>query len=180
MPSLTPAINQTLAHCRNELQNIRSGRANPAMLETIMVDAYGSSLRLVELAAITTPEARQFLVQPWDRTTLKDIERALRAAPLGLNPIVDGERIRITLPALTEERRKEYLRLANDKVEQAKITLRTIRDERLRELRDAQRSGDLSEDAADRERKSVEEAIKKATEALQTELASKEAELMTV
>lgn len=169
-----------LERLRDELRAIRSGRATPALVEQTPVETYGSRLTLVELATITTPEPRLILIQPWDRNVLKDIERGLRASHPDLNPVVDGSRLRITLPPLTEERRREYLRLASEHAEQTRRALRGVRDARLRHVRDDERAGSLSEDAAIRERKNIEDAVKESLNEINELLKEKEAELLTL
>lgn len=180
MPDIRSDIAKILEHLKEELHAIRSGRAHPSLLENIPVAAYGSTMKLVELAAITIPEPRLIVIQPWDRGVLKDIERGIREAGLDLNPVVDGERIRVPLPSLTEERRREYLKLAGEHCEQARISLRQLRDRELKLLRVAEQAGGESEDALARERKSIDEAIKDATEQVAQSALEKEKELMTI
>lgn len=177
MPDPSHHLTATLDHFRADLQHIRTGQATPALIEDLAVDAYGSSLRLKEVAAITTPEPRQLLVEAWDRTQIKAIEAALRQADLNLAVAVDGERIRCALPLLTQERRAEFLTLARQRAEQARVAIRRHRDDELRRVRTAERDGALSEDAADRERKSVETAITEAVDHVSALLANKEREL---
>lgn len=174
--SLTPIID----HLKTELQTVRSGRANPSLIEGIPITAYQSTMKLVELASITTPEPRTLVIQPWDTALLKDIERGMAGAKLDLQPIVEGDHIRLTLPSLTEERRQEYMKLAREKTERARISLRRVRDDLLRELRDAEREAALSEDAAAREKKIVEDEMKTANESIDQLLKDKETELLTV
>lgn len=174
--SLTPIID----HLKTELQTVRSGRANPSLIEGIPITAYQSTMKLVELASITTPEPRTLVIQPWDTALLKDIERGMAGAKLDLQPIVEGDHIRLTLPSLTEERRQEYMKLAREKTERARISLRRVRDDLLRELRDAEREAALSEDAAAREKKIVEDEVKTANESIDQLLKDKETELLTV
>lgn len=180
MSSLTDSLTAALDRLRADLTGIRSGRANPNLIEDVPVEAYDARLRLKEVAAITTPEPRQLLVQPWDRGHLKAVESALRQTDLNLSLSVDGERIRCLVPPLTEERRAEYLSLAREKAEQARIAIRRHRDEELRRLRAAERSGSLSQDAADRERAAVETQVKEAVGHVADSLADKERELLTI
>lgn len=180
MKDLQRSIDNTLNHLRTDLQSIRSGRANPALVERIPIPAYGSTLALVELATITTPEPRQILIQPWNQATVKDIERGINSAGLNFQAVVDGDRLRINLPPITEERRKEYLKLAGEKAEQARITIRRLRDEALRKLRDEERNGTVSEDTAEHGRDEIEKRIKEAGEDIQRQFKEKETELMTV
>lgn len=169
-----------LNRLRDDLRGIRSGRATPALVEGLSVEAYKSRLTLKELATITAPEARQLLVQPWDQSHVKAIETALRQSDLGLLIAVDRDRLRLTLPQLTEERRKEYLKLARERAEQARIAVRRHRDEVLKGLRDEERSGARSEDDAERERKGTDTAAKETTETIRRLLEEKEQELLTI
>ncbi len=174
--SFTPIID----HLNGELQTIRSGRANPSLIEGVPVTAYQSTMRLVELASISAPEPRTLVIQPWDKGLLKEIERGMTNAKLDLQPIIEGDHIRLTLPSLTEERRQEYLKLARAKGEHARISLRQVRDDLLRQLRDAERAASLSEDAAAREKKAIEDEVKNASRSIDQLLQDKETELMTV
>ncbi|MBI3115206.1 MAG: ribosome recycling factor [Candidatus Kerfeldbacteria bacterium] len=173
-------IANLLAHLESELRGIRSGRANPSLIEQVPIAAYGSPMKLVELASITVPEPRQLLVQPWDTNLLKDIERGIAVAKLDLHPVVDGKLIRITLPSLTEERRTAYRKLAREKTEQAKVALRRLRDDAMRDLRDAERAGTQSEDEVKREKERVESIVKEVSQDIDERYAAKERELTAV
>lgn len=180
MPQSDDQLQPIIDHFENDLRTIRSGRANPGLVEAIPITAYNSTMKLVELASITAPEPRTLVVQPWDKSLLKDIERGLAAAKLDVQPIIEGDHVRLVLPSLTEERRTEYLRLAKEKAEQARISIRHVRDELLKSLRESERSGALSEDAAERDRKAVEENVKTAVVKIEAKVKEKEAELMTL
>lgn len=169
-----------LDRLREDLRGIRSGRATPALIEGLLVEAYNSRLSLKELATINAPEPRQLLVQPWDQSQIKAIETALRQSDLGLLVAVDRDRVRVSLPQLTEERRKEYLKLARERAEHARIAIRRHRDDVLKGVRDEERAGTRSEDDAERERKTVDTAAKDATESIRQLLEQKEQELLTI
>ncbi len=160
----------------NKLLNIRAGRANPAMLNNVMVDYYGTPTPVQSLANITVPEARQLFVKPFDRSTLKDIERGINEANLGLNPTNNGEMIIITIPELTEDRRKEYVRLAKSLGEDAKVALRNIRQEENNDIK----ALELPEDEEKRELDSVQECINKYNKIVDEKLKLKEQELMSI
>ena len=160
----------------NKLLNIRAGRANPAMLNNVMVDYYGTPTPVQSLANITVPEARQLFVKPFDRSTLKDIERGINEANLGLNPTNNGEMIIITIPELTEDRRKEYIRLAKSLGEDAKVALRNIRQEENNDIK----ALELPEDEEKRELDSVQECINKYNKIVDEKLKLKEQELMSI
>lgn len=169
-----------LDRLRDDLRGIRSGRATPVLIEGLLVEAYNSRLTLKELATITAPEPRQLLVQPWDQSQIKAIETALRQSDLGLLVAVDRDRLRVSLPQLTEERRKEYLKLARERAEHARIAIRRHRDDVLKGVRDEERAGTRSEDDAERERKTVDADAKDANESIRQLLEQKEQELLTI
>lgn len=120
---------------KNEAAGIRTGRASPALVEDIQVDYFGSRLRIKELATISAPEPRTLLIQPWDKNALPVIEKGIRdTASLGLNPVVDGVAVRLTIPALSEERRREFIKVLHQKVEEARIRVRQIREDVLKKV----------------------------------------------
>jgi ribosome recycling factor len=129
-----------------ELAAIRAGRATPALLDRVMVDYQGASLPLHQLSAISIPEANLIIIQPWDRTTLRNIERAILMANIGLNPANDGNVIRVIIPPLSEERRKELVKFVSKKIEERRIVIRNIRRDGIDKLRQMQKNKDISED----------------------------------
>ena len=129
-----------------ELATIRAGRATPALLDNIIVDYQGASIPLHQLATISIPEANLIIVQPWDRTSLRDIEKAILTANIGLNPANDGNIIRVVIPPLSEERRKELVKLVSRKVEERRIAIRNIRRDGIEKLREWEKNKDISED----------------------------------
>ena len=135
---------------KKELGTIRTGRANPALVENVMVDYYGTSTPLNQLASITSPEARLLVVQPWDQQSLQAIEKAILKVGLGLNPNNDGKVLRLAIPNLTEERRRELVRMVHKKVEDGRVEVRNIRRGILEQLRAMERDKDLSQDEGKR------------------------------
>jgi len=133
-----------------ELAGIRTGRASPALVERVKAEFYGVPTPLNQLATITAPEARQLLIQPWDRTSLSAIEKALLKSDLGLTPTSDGHVLRLTMPALTEERRKELVKLVKKRVEEGRISARNIRRDILEDLRGLEKEGSISQDDSKR------------------------------
>ena len=129
-----------------ELATIRAGRANPALLDHIMVDYQGTSIPLYQLATISVPEANLIIIQPWDRTSLRDIEKAILTANIGLNPANDGTLIRVVIPPLSEERRRELVKVVSKKVEERRIALRNIRRDGIEKLREWEKNKEISED----------------------------------
>lgn len=165
---------------QNDFSKIRSGRANPSMFTSILVDYYGAPTPLQQLASVSIPEARTVIIAPYDRTAMKDIERAIQESDLGVNPTDDGQVLRINLPALTEERRKEYVKLARTKAEDAKISIRAVR-RKANDLLDAiKKDGEAGEDEVDRAEKDVDALTKRYSEQIDKLLEGKEKELMEI
>ena len=156
--------------------NIRAGRANPAMLNGVMVDFYGTPTPISSIANITVPEARQLFVKPFDRSTLKNIEHAIIAANLGINPTNNGEMIIITIPALTEDKRREYVKQAKALSEDAKVVLRNIRQDANTEIKKLE----LPEDQEKSSLNDVQELINKYNKIVDEKQKIKEEELMTL
>ena len=156
--------------------NIRAGRANPAMLSGVMVDFYGTPTPISSIANITVPEARQLFVKPFDRSTLKNIEHAIIAANLGINPTNNGEMIIITIPALTEDNRREYVKQAKALSEDAKVALRNIRQDANNEIKKLE----LPEDQEKSSLTEVQDLINKYNKIVDEKQKEKEEELMTV
>jgi ribosome recycling factor len=129
-----------------ELATIRAGRATPALFDNIMVDYQGTPVPLYRLATISIPEANLIIIQPWDRTSLRDIERAILTANIGLNPANDGNIIRVVIPPLSEERRKELVKFVSRKVEERRIAIRNIRRDGIEKLREMAKNKEISED----------------------------------
>jgi len=164
---------------KEDFSSIRTGRANPQMFQKIMVAYYGTPTPLAQLASLSSPEARTILVTPFDKTALRDIEQALRDVPnLGANPTNDGAVIRVTLPELTEERRKEFVKIVKAKGEDAKVALRNIRRKSKDDL-DALK-GEVGDDDLARGEKELEAITKTHVDAIDDALKRKEAELLEV
>lgn len=144
-----------------ELKKLRTGRATPALVEHITIDYYGIPTPLMQLAAITAPEPRTLVIKPFDPKTLTQIERAILTSDLGVNPTSDGKQIRLHLPPLTEERRKELVRLVAQRVEHARVAIRNVRRDAIRDLRDLEDEGEISEDERMRAEKRVNELTEK-------------------
>ncbi len=180
MATNTAAFDAVIAHLEQELQGIRTGRASPALIEQLKVEAYGSMMPLVQLASITASDARTIVVQPWDRNVLKDIERGLLKSDVGITPVNDGTVLRLTVPSLTEERRKEYLKILNGKLEQAKVSVRKIREDVLRELKEEKQDGTTSENDFYLRQKELQKTVDDFIQAIETHGEKKESEIMTV
>lgn len=139
-------MEETVSYLRSELKTIRAGRASPAMLENVTVDYYGSQTPLNQVASVSAPQADLLVVQPFDRNSMEDIQRGIMKADLGLNPNNDGEKIRIPIPPLSQERRKELVETARERAEEAKISVRNIRRDAKNEIQSIVDEENLSED----------------------------------
>jgi len=173
-------MDKALEALRTDLASIRSGRASPALVERLMVDYYGTPVPLMQLAAITTPEPRQIMIRPFDPNSMPMIEKAILQSDLGVNPSNDGQVIRIVLPPLTEERRRELVRLVHKRVEEARIAVRNIRRDAIADLRDLEKEGMISEDEYHRLVDKVEEITKEHIEKINEMGEQKEKEILEV
>ncbi len=170
------AIEATL----HEFNTVRTGRASPALLEGIVVEYYGAKTPLNQLATITAPEARMLVVQAWDKGAVKDIQKAITMSNLGLNPSVDGNNLRITVPELTEERRKDLAKVVRQTAEDGRVSIRGVRRDAIDDLRKQEKAGDISEDESRREQTAVQKTTDQYIEQVDELLAAKEEELMTL
>jgi len=131
---------------KKDLTTIRTGRANPNLLDNVKVDYAGVSTPINHLAGISVPDARLIVIQPWDKNTIRSIEKAIQASDLGLNPLNDGKVIRINVPPLSEERRQELIKVVHKRIEERKVTLRNLRRDAMNELKELEKSKDISQD----------------------------------
>jgi ribosome recycling factor len=164
----------------DEFRTLRSGRASAALFERIRVDYYDQKLPLNQVATISIPEARLVIIQPWDRGALAEIEKAIQKSELSLNPTSDGKVIRINIPPLTEERRRELVKVAKQFAEQARIALRNVRRDSNEELKKRQKEGSLSEDEAKRASEDVQKTTDSFNQQIQELLDAKEKEILEV
>lgn len=173
------SMEKAISHLEMELQKVRAGKANPVMLENVMVDYYGSKVPISNTASINTQDARTLIIQPWEKTMLTPIEKAIQMANLGLNPQNDGVLIRIMVPPLTEERRRDLTKMAKSLGEDAKVGIRTTRKEAMEHIKKLQKDG-LPEDEA----KSAETQVQTLTDThvvkVDKHIEQKEKEIMTV
>lgn len=173
-------IDQALMHLKKELASIRAGRANPALVEEIPVEVYGSKMKLVEVGTISAPQPTLLTIQVWDASIINDVQRSIFAANLGLNPAVDGQTIRLPIPPLTEERREEFVGACHQKGEECKISVRKIRAE-VRALWDKDKeSGSFGEDELERREKILQDLIDKSVGEIDELVKGKEAELRKI
>lgn len=165
---------------RRELSRVRTGRAHASMLDAVRVDYYGVSTPIAQMATVSVPEPRLIVVKPWEKGQGKAVERAIREAELGLNPQVDGDVLRIPIPALTEDRRKEMVKLARKHGEEAKVAVRKHRREAMEMLDQLDKDGDVPADDADRGKKKVEELVAEAVKNVDAIVAHKEKDILEI
>lgn len=173
-------MEKAIAHSRSEFASIRGGRAAPQLVEKLNVEAYGVAVRLIEVASVSIPEVRQLIVTPHDPANLEAIEKAIRSSDLGISPSNDGRSLRLNFPPLTEERRKELVRMVKKMAEDGRVAIRNIRREARKELEGAEKDNDLSADELTRAEKDLDKLTQASEASVDEALASKEDELLEV
>lgn len=173
-------MDKAVEHTRAQFGTVRTGRATPSLVERITVEYYGTPVPLQQLASISVPEARQLLIKPHDRSTLESVEKAIRESDLGANPNNDGVAIRLSLPQLTEERRREYVKVARNMAEDGRITLRNARREARKTLEGWEKDGEISADDLERAEKELDKITGDHVDEVDQALANKEQELLEV
>lgn len=167
-------------HTRSEFGKVRTGRANPQLVNDLPVTYYGTKTPLQQIAGVSVPEARMLVVSPYDPSALKEIERAIADSDLGLNPNNDGEVIRVVFPELTEERRKEYVRMVRERAEEGRVSVRNIRRQAKQQIEKLEGDGDVSRDEAHRADKRLQDLTDKHVGEVDKVLQNKENELLEV
>ena len=180
LASAEEKMKQALEHARHELASIRTSKATPALLDTVRVDAYGSQMPLSQVALVSAPEARLLVVQPFDKTLLQAIQKAIQSGDVGLNPSDDGSVLRIPIPPLTEERRRDLVKLCGKLTEDGRVSVRHARREAIDELKRLKKDGDLSEDEERKLEKEMQTLTDKNVKLLDDLLEKKTAEIMEV
>jgi ribosome recycling factor len=169
-------MKKTVDHTLHEFSTIHTGKASPSMVEAVMVDAYGSQMRIKDCAAITTPDPRMIVIQPWDKGLTQAISKGIQLANLGFNPSIDGQLVRIPLPEMSRERRQEFVKVAHRLAEEGRVHVRNVRRDALESLKKAK----LPEDEAKRTEKEIQALTDKAIEEINHHVATKEKELLAV
>lgn len=165
---------------QHEFAGVRTGKASPALVENIMVEVYGSHMRIRELAGITTPESRQILIQPWDAQTAGAIEKAIQKSNLGINPAMQGKSIRLVLPDLSTERRQELVKVARKMTEDGRVAIRHVRRDALEHIKKEEKNGGISEEDMKHAEAEVQKLTDQFIKKLDDHLAAKEKEILTV
>lgn len=171
---------KSIQFIKNELSGIRTGRASPSLVENLIVDYYNTKTPLIQLASITIPDPKSIIIQPWDRNSTKDIEKAIQTSSLGLTPINDGNMIRLVIPPLSEERRKELMKLVHQKLEQARVSIRNVREEIWKELKTREKDGKISEDDMFKQQKELQKFVDEYNGKIKEIGENKEKEIMTI
>ncbi len=175
-------IDKAVAHLKEDLKSIRTGHATPALVENIAVTTYGGSttLRLMEIASLTTEGPSTIIIQPFDQSTIADIEKAFTKSALGLSPVLQGSRLIVKIPPLSQEQREKFTKLAGQKVEEHKLSVRGARDDARRTLKTQFEKKEITEDVRYRYEKDIDTATQHAMDQMQTIRESKEKEIMTI
>lgn len=178
--AVTTKMDKTISVLVSNLATIRAGRANPAVLDKITVDYYGVATPIQQVGNISVPEARTIIIQPWDATILGDIEKAINASDLGINPANDGKVIRLNFPPLTEERRKEIVKQVHKEGEESKVAIRSIRRDTLEMYKKQQKASEITEDDLKDIEKDVQDLTDKSIKNIDEIIKKKEAEILEV
>ena len=176
----TGEFDNVIKHLKNELASLRTGRASAALVENLIVEFYGNPTPLAHMAQISVPEPRSIAIQPYDKNSLKDIEKAIQASNLGINPVNDGTYIRLSIPQMTEERRKELVKVVSQMAEKARVTVRNIREDIWKEIQKQEKDGKLSEDDRISGKKDLQEVVDKYNDEIKKTSEAKEKEVLTI
>lgn len=179
MSDLNQRLNGAITSLKHEFQGLRTGRASPALLDTVQVEAYGSMMPMGQVGTVGVADARLLTVNVWDKGLVAAVEKAIRDAGLGLNPAVDGQLVRVPIPALNEDRRKELVKFAGKAAEEARVAIRNIRRDGMDDIKKMKDDG-LGEDDVKREQEKLEEVIKGFIKQVDDLLAGKEKDILTV
>ena len=177
---LEDKMQKTIASLNNEFKKIRTGRANPSMLDDVKIDYYGSPTPINQAASISVEEGRTLTISPWDKSLIEDIEKAIMKSDLGLNPNTSGDLIRLTMPVLTEETRGDYIKQAKNEAENAKIAIRNIRRDANNYAKDSEKNNEISQDEMKRLEAEVQRVTDTFIESIENELKKKEADLSEI
>lgn len=171
---------KVINHLKQDLKTLRGGRATPALVDNVAVDCYGAKTPLKQLASIHTPEPKLIVIEPWDKNLLKEVVKAIDEAKINLSATNDGKLVRIQLPPMTEENRKEIIKILHQKLEETRVSVRRIREELMKRLKNEKESGDIGEDKFFKLQKQVQEEVDKQNDVIKELGEGKEKEIMTV
>ncbi len=173
-------LRETVLKFEEELKNIRTGRAHTGMVENLTIEVYGAHMPLSHIAALSTPDAKSIIIKPWDKTNLPAIEQAIQKSNLGLQPISDKDQIRLSIPLLTEERRKEMVKIVGKKMEEARIAVRVLRDEVWKKIQEDEHEGIISENEKFSDKEKMEKIVAEINKKIAKTADKKEKELMEI
>ena len=173
-------MNKAMEATRSDFASIRTGRAAPSLLDRLMVEAYGSQVPIKQVASVSTPDGRSLLISAFDKNTVGAIRKAIETSDLGLNPNIDGAHVRLSIPPLTEERRKDLVKIIKKKSEEHKVAMRNIRHKAVDEIKALQKSGDITEDGVKRGGDHVQKLTDKFVKQIDETVSGKEKEIMEV
>lgn len=171
---------KAIDHLKQELKSLRSGRATPALVEGINVDSYGVTMPLKQLASIHAPEPKLIVIEPWDKNLLKEVEKAINGADLNLSANNDGNVIRIQMPPMTEENRKEFTKILHQKLEESRVSIRRIREEIMKQIKSEKENGVIGEDDYFKLQKQIQEKVDERNNTIKVLGEQKEKEIMTI
>ncbi len=177
---IKPHLEKTIDYLKNELASLQAGRATPTLLENLDIKCYGQIMPLKQLASIQAPEPRVILVRPWDKSIIKEIESAIRNSRLGVSPVLDDDVIRINIPPLSEERRREFLRIAQEKAEECRISVRRHREEAWKEIQDLEKEKQIGEDDKFKAKEALQKLVDEYNKKIEEVSQKKEAEILKV
>ncbi|MEK7627552.1 MAG: ribosome recycling factor [Patescibacteria group bacterium] len=180
MENINTELDKIIDFFNGELGAIRTGRATPALVENIQVEYYGAKSPLKQVASISVSGPREILIQPWNRDNLVDIEKAISESGINISPVNTGEAIKINIPSLTEENRKNFVKILKEKMEEARIKMRRIRDDERKKIQDAERAGEMSEDEKFRKMEGVDKIVNDYNKKIEKMEEDKEKEIMAV
>lgn len=180
VPESKMQFDKAIDHLKQELTALRTGRATPAIVEDIMVEAYGTKQGLKAVASITVQDAKTLVVEPWDKSVLADVEAGIRNSDLGINPVNDGKLIRLPLPELTQDRRQELIKVLHKKLEEARIAVRKVREDVRKQVETAEKDKEISEDEKFTQFDELEKLVKEYNDKIKTIGEEKEKDITTV
>ncbi len=177
---IKPELDRIVEYYKGELSKIRTGRASPSLVEDLQVECYGQSLPLKQLATISLGDSRSILIQPWDKSILSAIDKTISSSNLNLNPIADGDKIRIQLPPMTEENRKNFVKILKEKMEECRVSIRRWREKAWEEIQEGFKKGEIREDDKFRGKDELQKLIDEYNEKIEEMGEKKEEEILTV
>jgi len=177
---IKPKLEKTIDYLKNELLGLQAGRATPSLIENLEINAYGQKMLLKELAAIQVPEPRLIVIRPWDREIITNIVAAIRESKIGISPVTEEDFIRLNIPPLSEERRKELVKIVNEKIEECKVSIRRSREEVWKEIQEMEKNKEITEDGRYKGKDELQKLIDEYNKKIDEIKKKKEEEIMTV